>query len=36
MKQLVAEIKEHLTLNREQNKELTEKYSPMVTEVVSR
>jgi hypothetical protein len=36
MKQLVAEIKEHLTLNREQNKELSEKYSPMVSEVVSR
>jgi hypothetical protein len=36
MKILVAEIKEHLTLNREQNKELSEKYSPMVSEVVSR
>lgn len=36
MKALVAEIKPQLSLNREQNKELSEKYSPMVTEVVSR
>ncbi len=36
MKALVAEIKPQLTLNREQNKELSEKYSAIVSEVVSR
>lgn len=36
MKALVAEITPQLTLNSEQNYELSEKYSPMVSEVVSR
>jgi hypothetical protein len=36
MKALVAEIKPQLSLRSDLNKELSEKYSPMVSEVVSR